>query len=63
MYHLLILVLLAKISIALSFELVQGGHEGHGGHHQGHDHHVYFVPTLKNAAGLADLVFGQAHFT
>jgi len=24
---------------------------------------IYFVPTLKDAANLADLLFAQAHFT
>jgi hypothetical protein len=34
-------------------------------HH--HHHHankpLYFVPSLKDAAHLADLLFAQAHFT
>ena len=34
----------------------------HGDHDQG-GHLVYFVPTLKDAATVADLIFGQVHFT
>jgi hypothetical protein len=48
------LLLLLRLSQVATLE---GAHGGHG------DHRVYFVPTLKDAASVADLIFGQPHFT
>jgi len=52
------LLLLAVFFIAPT-DLLEHVHGGHG-----HDsHRIYFVPKLKDAASVADLIFGRAHFT
>jgi hypothetical protein len=61
-----IIILLKLCFVVAAFEHIHGSSSDHEHQHQHghqHQHQVYFVPTLKDAANIGDLLFAQAHFT
>jgi hypothetical protein len=57
-----IIILLKLCFVVAAFEHIHESSSDHQHQHE-HQHQVYFVPTLKDAANIGDLLFAQAHFT
>ena len=56
-------VIICFLLITNIVDVVVVNAEEHHEHHHDEKKPLYFVPSLKDAAHVADLLFAQAHFT